>query len=139
MNRRPAPSPVPVPGDPEPTGSAPAVESPAVGVRLTKRVAVAPPSADAAREKVCSECGARFRLDPGKKFFLCPDCYRRSFSYRSRGAGDAARILTHITCARCGAQEYVPFVPEDPAKALCRACFAAERPKPTRPPRPSRR
>ena len=47
----------------------------------------------------------------------------------SRPQLDAARILTHITCAACGAQEYLPFIPEDPAKALCRACFAKERPE----------
>ena len=136
MIRRPAPLSDPTPEDPE---STPASTPKAPAVRITKRTPVAPADGDPSREKICAECGVRFKLDPGKKFFLCPDCYRRSFTYRQRGGRDAARILTHITCARCGAQEYVPFVPEDPAQALCRVCFAAERPEPKRPSRHSRR
>ncbi len=138
MIRRPAPTPDPVPGEPEPDPT-PATASEAPRIRLTKRAPAAEPADEAAREKICAECGTRFRLDPGKKYFLCPDCYRRSFTYRTRGGQEAARILTHITCARCGAQEYVPFVPEDPAQALCRACFAAERPEPRRASRHPRR
>ncbi len=102
-------------------------------VLLTKRVPVAPPDPKAPREKICAECAMRFRVESGQKFYLCPDCYRRSFVYKRNGGKDAARILSHIVCASCGAQEYLPFVPEDPAKALCRTCFAKERPehKPT--------
>lgn len=99
-------------------------------VILTKRAPVAPPAADTPREKICSECGMRFKVESGQKFYLCADCYRRSFVYKRKGGKEAARILTHITCAACGAQEYLPFVPDDPAKALCRACYAKERPEP---------
>lgn len=104
-------------------------------VLLTKRAPVAPPDPKAPREKICSDCGMHFRVESGQKFYLCPDCYRRSFVYKRKGGPDAARILTHITCASCGAQEYLPFIPEDPAKALCRACFAKARPEPKSPPR----
>lgn len=104
-----------------------------------KRVPVAPPEPDAPREKICAECGVRFKIEGGKKFYLCPDCYRRSFVYKPHGGRETARILTRITCAKCGAQEYLPFVPEDLAKALCRACFATERPEPKRPSKHSRR
>lgn len=102
-------------------------------VLLTKRIPVAPPATKAPREKICSECGLHFRVEAGQKFYLCPDCYRRSFVYKRNGGKDTARILTHITCAACGSQEYLPFVPDEPAKALCRACFAKTRqePKPT--------
>lgn len=137
MIRRPSPLPDPVPGDPAPDQEA-APAPPRPGVRLTKRTPVLPPDPSAAREKICAECGIKFQLESGKKFFLCPDCYRRSFA-RQRGGKDTARILTHITCSKCGAQEYLPFVPEDPAKALCRACFATERPEPRRPAKPPRR
>ncbi len=104
-------------------------------VLLTKRVAVAPPDPKAPREKICSDCGMHFRVETGQKFYLCPDCYRRSFVYKRKGGPDAARILTHITCASCGAQEYLPFIPDDPTKALCRACFAKARPEPKPAPR----
>ena len=102
-------------------------------VLLTKRAPVAPPDPKAPREKICAECGMHFRVEAGEKFYLCPD--RRSFVYKRKGGKDVARILTHITCATCGAQEYLPFVPEDPTKALCRACFAKERPEPKPAPR----
>jgi CxxC-x17-CxxC domain-containing protein len=118
----------PVSGDavPDPAPSRPPV-------LLTKRAPVAPPDPKAPRDKICSECGLRFRVESDQKFYLCPDCYRRSFVYKRKGGKDTARILTHITCADCGAQEYLPFVPEDPTKALCRACFAKSRPEPKSP------
>jgi CxxC-x17-CxxC domain-containing protein len=114
-------------------GSGDAVPDPApkaAPVLLTKRTPVAPPDPKAPREKICAECGVHFKVEAGQKFYLCADCYRRSFSYKRKGGKEAARILTHITCAECGAQEYLPFIPDDPAKALCRACFAKQRPEP---------
>jgi CxxC-x17-CxxC domain-containing protein len=139
MIKGPPPLPDPVPGD---AATVKASERPSAtlpGVKLIKRGPVAPPEPEAPREKICSECGHRFRMDGGKKFYLCPDCYRRSFVYNRGGAGDAARVLIHITCSKCGSQEYLPFLPDDPAKALCRACFAIERPEPRRPSKHSRR
>jgi CxxC-x17-CxxC domain-containing protein len=124
MIKGPKPSKDPVSGDAQPeTASKP------TPVLLTKRAPVAPPDPKAPREKICAECGMHFRVESGQKFYLCPDCYRRSFVYKRKGGKDAARILTHITCATCGAQEYLPFIPEDPAQALCRACFAKARPE----------
>ena len=124
----------------DPASGSPTPEVPAAkpAVRLTKRAPVPPPDPKAPREKICAECGMHFKVETGQKFYLCPDCYRRSFTYKRKGGKDAARVLTHITCAACGAQEYLPFIPEDPAKALCRACFAKERPEPRPAPRHSR-
>ena len=124
MIKGPKPSKDPLSGDAQPEPA-----SKPTPVLLTKRAPVAPPDPKAPREKICAECGMNFRVETGQKFYLCPDCYRRSFVYKRKGGNDAARILTHITCAACGAQEYLPFIPEDPAKALCRACFAKERPE----------
>ncbi|HEY3400951.1 MAG TPA: hypothetical protein VGK03_10010 [Geothrix sp.] len=129
----------PKPSKPPASGTAAPETAPAqVPVRLIKRAPVAPPDPKAPREKICAECGLRFKVETGQKFYLCPDCYRRSFVYKRNGGKEAARILAHITCAACGAQEYLPFVPEDPAKALCRTCFAKERPEPKPAPRHSR-
>ena len=116
--------------DPLAKGAAPDQTSKPVPVLLTKRAPVAPPDPKAPREKICAECGMHFRVETGQKFYLCPDCYRRSFVYKRKGGKEVARILTYIVCATCGTQEYLPFVPEDPTKALCRACFAKERPEP---------
>lgn len=113
------------------TGAAVPETAPAKAqVLLTKRTPVAPPDPKAPRDKICAECGVRFTVETGQKFYLCADCYRRSFTYKRNGGKEAARILTHITCATCGAQEYLPFVPDDPSKALCRTCFAKARPEP---------
>jgi CxxC-x17-CxxC domain-containing protein len=109
--------------------SLPDLASKPTPVLLTKRTPVAPPDPKAPRDKICSECGMHFKLESGQKFYLCPDCYRRSFVYKRNGGKDVARILTHITCAGCGAQEYLPFIPDDPTKALCRTCYAAQRPE----------
>lgn len=125
--------------DPAPEKAAEDQAPKAAPVRLTKRAPVQPPDPKAPREKICAECAMRFVVEPGQKFFLCPDCYRRSFTYKRKGGKEAARILTHITCAGCGAQEYLPFVPEDPAKALCRTCYAKARPEPKGPSRHSQR
>jgi CxxC-x17-CxxC domain-containing protein len=120
-------------------GEVPEAEAKPAPVLLTKRTPAVPPDPKAPREKICSECGTHFKVETGQKFFLCPDCYRRSFTYKRKGGKEAARVLIHITCAACGAQEYLPFLPDEPDKALCRACFAKERPEPKPAPRhPSR-
>lgn len=121
--------------DPESGEAVPEPAAKRASVLLTKRTPVAPPDPKAPREKICAECGMHFKVETGQKFYLCPDCYRRSFTYKRKGGKEAARILTHITCAACGAQEYLPFIPDDPAKALCRACFAKQKPEPKAPPR----
>ena len=130
MNKGPKSSNTPLPG-----GAVPDQADKPAPVLLIKRAPVAAPDPKAPREKICAECGMHFRVESGEKFYLCPDCYRRSFVYKRKGGKDVARILTHIICARCGAQEYLPFVPEDSTKALCRACFAKERPEPKSTPR----
>ncbi|HJU82854.1 MAG TPA: hypothetical protein VJ600_01455 [Holophagaceae bacterium] len=101
------------------------------GVKLQKRAPKAP-EPEAVREKACARCGTSFRVDPGKKFFLCPDCYRKDVTYKRRGGGSEARVMTLVTCSACGKSEYLSFVPEDRDKALCRDCFAKTRPEPNR-------
>ena len=123
--------PTPFSDDPAAPGTeARAAEAPAAaaGIRLQKRQPAAPPSASAVRDKVCARCGLPFRLDPGKKFFLCPDCYRREVAYKRKGT--SARVMALISCAQCGKAEYLPFTPDDPKTALCRDCFRERKPEP---------
>ncbi|HTL97317.1 MAG TPA: hypothetical protein VL181_00805 [Holophagaceae bacterium] len=100
-------------------------------IRLQKREAAPEPSATAVRDKVCARCGLPFRLDPGKKFFLCPDCYRREVAYKRKGT--ETRVMALISCVQCGKAEYLPFTPDDPKTALCRACFHERKPEPKAP------
>lgn len=110
-----------------PEADAPA--APKTGVRLVKREAVAAPDPEAPRDKACAKCGRTFQVQPGEKYFLCPACYRRAYHGR-RGRAET-QVLTQITCADCGKTEYLPFLPEDPSKALCQACFRTHRPEPS--------
>jgi CxxC-x17-CxxC domain-containing protein len=104
--------------------------APSGSVRLEKRAAQpAPAEAEAVREKACSRCGQMFRVDADKKFHLCPDCYRKSVTYKKRG-GAETRVMILVTCSACGKSEYLSFVPEDRDKALCRDCFAKAKPEP---------
>jgi CxxC-x17-CxxC domain-containing protein len=79
-----------------------------------------------ARQKECATCGQVFDLQPGQKFFDCPDCYQNKMTEQRLAGAKRTRVLTRIECRDCGAQEFVTFVPEDPATVLCRACFARQ-------------
>lgn len=92
-------------------------------VKIQKRADRPPP--DGSREKACSECQRLFTLQPGDKYYLCPDCYRKTLTPKRPIKG--ARILTHIKCAACGTEEYVTFVPTDLAAALCGACHSKQK------------
>lgn len=94
------------------------------GVRVQKWQPQAPTGL---RSKTCDRCGKTFELTTDEKFFLCRDCYeqeaRRQQGKRKRGTA----ILSLIHCADCGAEEYLDFIPSDPAEALCRTCFTRKR------------
>jgi formylmethanofuran dehydrogenase subunit E len=93
-------------------------------VQVQKRQAQAP---SGLRTKACDRCGRSFQLAPEEKFFICRECYeadlKRQQAKRKRGTS----ILSLIHCAECGSEEYLDFLPSDPAEALCRACFGKKR------------
>ncbi len=115
-------------GKPSPS-EADAPEAAKPGVRLVKRAAATAPAPDAPRDKACAKCGGLFSVLPGEKYFLCPTCYRRT--YQGRKGRTETQVLTQISCAACGATEYLPFLPDDPAKALCQACFRTRKTEPS--------
>ena len=93
-------------------------------VRVQKRDPSAPPEP---REKLCATCGKPFQLAPDQKFFVCPDCYRKSLPpHKSKRRGEA-QVLVQIACAECGAKEFLSLAPPDPGAVLCRACFAKQK------------
>ena len=93
-------------------------------VKVQKREAKEPVTT---REKVCATCGRTFRLAPEEKFFNCPHCYKKTLPVRKAVRKNEAQILTQIICVECKTQEYVDFVPSDPAAALCAACFSKKK------------
>lgn len=115
MNANPKPG---APAAPDPLAPASGT-----GVKIVKRQAVEP---RALREKACSQCGRTFQLTPEQKFHLCPACHQKAQARRP-APRKGTQVLTQITCAACGAMEYLSMVPADPAKALCASCHAASR------------
>ncbi len=107
---------------PPPSGPAEQGQPGSLGsVKIQKREAK---PAVTTREKICATCGRAFRLAPDEKFFNCPHCYKKTLPVRKPVRKNEAQILTQIVCVECGTQEYVDFVPSDPATAFCAASFS---------------
>jgi CxxC-x17-CxxC domain-containing protein len=77
----------------------------------------------------CGDCGAQFTFTAGEQEFYdekgftppkrCPDC--------RNAKKDARRTETEVTCAGCGQQTTVPFVPSGDKPVYCRDCFDKQR------------
>ena len=83
----------------------------------------------------CKDCGTSFVFTAGEQGFYvekgllnepqrCPDC--RANRRRDR-AGAPTREASTITCASCGAEAQVPFVPRLDRPVYCSACFSEQR------------
>ncbi|MBU1089462.1 zinc-ribbon domain containing protein [Patescibacteria group bacterium] len=86
------------------------------------------PVAGGDKTLTCEECGKDFIFTAGEQEFYeekgftppkrCPDC---------RAAKKAAgRQFTKVTCAGCGKETEVPFVPSGDRPVYCRECFEAQ-------------
>lgn len=83
---------------------------------------------------ICRDCGVDFIFTAGEQgYYLekgllndpqrCPDC--RTARRRARSSG--AREMTQVTCASCGSEASVPFVPRLDRPVYCNPCFEASR------------
>ena len=79
---------------------------------------------------VCKDCSVEFIFTAGEQgFYLekgllnepqrCPDC--RLARRRARTTGP--REMTPVTCASCGGEAMVPFVPRLERPVYCSTCF----------------
>lgn len=79
---------------------------------------------------LCKDCSEEFIFTAGEQgFYLekgllndpqrCPDC--RANRRRDRAAG--VREVSTVTCANCGQETTVPFVPRMEKPVYCSACF----------------
>jgi len=76
----------------------------------------------------CADCAQPFEFTAEEQQFFaekgfgdpkrCPKC--RSAKKQARRAA-----FTKVTCAECGAETEVPFVPKSDRPVYCRACFDA--------------
>jgi DNA-directed RNA polymerase subunit RPC12/RpoP len=111
---------------PEPSNETPLSPQSKGAVRVQKRDAEAAPTL---REKICAECSKTFTVEAEHKFFICPECYRRRFARKPARKGET-QVLIQIQCVECGAQDYLDFMPNDPANAYCRACYTRKKREP---------
>ncbi len=81
----------------------------------------------------CKDCGKSFAWTAGEQEFYqqkgfnnppfrCPECRAKRKAERM-----ANRTMTKITCAKCGQEDEVPFVPKKGTPVLCRNCFRSEK------------
>jgi CxxC-x17-CxxC domain-containing protein len=85
----------------------------------------------------CRECGQDFIFSAGEQEFYqqrdlrnepgrCPACRaaHRTVMAAARAAGERLpRELFKTTCAECGGEAQVPFVPKTEKPVYCSACF----------------
>jgi CxxC-x17-CxxC domain-containing protein len=87
----------------------------------------------------CKDCGTSFVFTAGEQGFYiekgllnepqrCPDC--RANRRRDRAGGQSREAAT-ITCANCGTEAQVPFVPRLDRPVYCSTCFSAQRTRET--------
>ena len=91
------------------------------------------------RSITCAECGQPFTFSKDDQQYhqekgytdpkRCPDCRqaRRSQRNRSPYEGAAERQMYPVTCAQCGNEAQVPFLPSGDRAVYCDNCFRQRR------------
>lgn len=84
------------------------------------------------QQMTCADCGAEYTFAASEQAFYadkgfsapkrCPDCRQKKKDERRSN-----RQFTKVTCASCGTETEVPFVPRNDRPVLCRDCFMKER------------
>jgi CxxC-x17-CxxC domain-containing protein len=83
----------------------------------------------------CRDCGEAFIFTAGEQGFYLEKgllnepqrCHTCRANRRRERAGGANRALTTITCASCGREAAVPFVPRFDRPVYCADCFSTQR------------
>jgi CxxC-x17-CxxC domain-containing protein len=93
------------------------------------------------RTLTCVECGQEFTFSSDDQDFhakkgyqepkRCPNCRanrRASLGGGSRSGGYGSRTMYDATCANCGNETQVPFLPRQDRPVYCSDCFSKMRP-----------
>ncbi|MBX5449634.1 zinc-ribbon domain containing protein [Thermogemmatispora sp.] len=86
---------------------------------------------------ICRDCGQEFTFTVGEQEFFasrgltntpsrCPSCRaarKASGGRRGRGYGREERQMYTVTCASCGNEARVPFLPRDDRPVYCSDCY----------------
>ena len=80
----------------------------------------------------CADCGGEFVFSASEQAFYtdkgfsapkrCPSCREKKKQEKRSNMQ-----FTKVTCAKCGIETEVPFVPRNDRPVLCRDCFSKER------------
>lgn len=102
------------------------------------------------RTLTCRDCGQEFTFTAGEQEFYasrgltnapsrCPECRAARKQQNSRGGGQRdsygrsgggyreARQMYDVTCASCGKETQVPFMPRDDRPVYCSDCYQSQR------------
>ena len=78
----------------------------------------------------CADCGVDFVFTAGEQLFFhtkqfqnLPKHCKQCRANHKRGLRRTVRLETLTTCAQCGVETTVPFVPKQGRPVLCRSCF----------------
>ena len=83
----------------------------------------------------CQDCGRDFTFTSGEQEFYaqrglqnepkrCPECRSaRKHERRDEAGGQGSREMHPATCAACGAETQVPFVPRGDRPVYCSSCY----------------
>ena len=84
----------------------------------------------------CRECGNSFVWTAGEQSFYaekgllnqparCPECRAQKRQSRAGNgmASNGVRVQHPVTCAECGTETTVPFIPRNDKPVYCSACF----------------
>lgn len=77
----------------------------------------------------CEDCGQQFEFTAGEQEFYAEKGFtppKRCQTCR-KAKKEAGRKFTKVTCAACGQETEVPFVPSGDRPVYCRDCFDKQR------------
>lgn len=76
----------------------------------------------------CVDCGQQFEFSVDEQKFFEEKGFgepKRCLNCRRAKKDNRKNTFTKVTCANCGQETEVPFVPKGDRPVLCRACFEA--------------
>ncbi len=86
----------------------------------------------------CRDCGTQFVFTAGEQEFYaqkgftneptrCPSCRQARKQGGGRNFGGGDREMHTVTCASCGKEAKVPFIPRGDKPVYCDECFQQQR------------
>ena len=81
------------------------------------------------KQLTCQDCGQTFDFSAEEQQFFAEKGFedpKRCSKCRAAKKDSRHSAYTKVTCAECGVETEVPFVPKGDRPVLCRTCFQAK-------------